>query len=414
MKRAILFCLTIFLLFTIDEVNGQQPRKTVPKKADSVSSQRAPQKRSQAVIVVVNPDSDYKDWVRRIRNNLVLLNFNVRTVLLSEAQGKNLNADLIIKFENYEGNWQTEDLTFRHSYNIEMPKLDRSTMLTYSVDMRNLRSPKDFQPFFSLLDDVIAWVKEYYKFSAVTDNAEKNGERLKSLQNGCDADNLSDCSSLADMYFKGEGIPQNLQKAITLYTKACERGNAAGCKGLALLYRVGVGVPKDSKRAAELYKKACDVGLASGCSNLGVLYENGEGVSYDQRQAIKLYHSACDQGDALGCLNLGVIYHNGDGVQKDLARAAEYSKKGCDGGESLGCFHLAQAYNNGEGVPENPEMTVRYMRKASDLGNSSAFQFIRALRGLAKNEQILQKQCSKGKSEDCKTLLLVKALKVSE
>tara|TARA_R110001606_G_scaffold218857_3_gene366684 strand:- start:60 stop:536 length:477 start_codon:yes stop_codon:yes gene_type:complete len=51
--------------------------------------------------------------------------------------------------------------------------------------------------------------------------------------------------SLAQMYYKGQGVPQDYNEALKLYRKAAEQGNAEALYTLGLMYDDGQGVPQD-------------------------------------------------------------------------------------------------------------------------------------------------------------------------
>lgn len=49
-------------------------------------------------------------------------------------------------------------------------------------------------------------------------------------QNGCDANDAKECSLIARMYYYGQGVSQNEQKAKELFKKSCDLGDETGCK----------------------------------------------------------------------------------------------------------------------------------------------------------------------------------------
>jgi TPR repeat protein len=158
----------------------------------------------------------------------------------------------------------------------------------------------------------------------------------------CDGGERKGCHDLGLMYYRGEGVPKDLNRAADLYKRACDAGGTGGCLDLGLMYLRGEGVPKDPNRAAELYKRACDAGSPPGCTDLGIMYYRGEGVAKDMNQAADLYKRACDAGGSGGCFNLGTMYKRGEGVPKDLNQAADFFKKACDLGMNRGCESLAE------------------------------------------------------------------------
>jgi len=162
-----------------------------------------------------------------------------------------------------------------------------------------------------------------------------------SLQQACDLGDAKGCYKLGLKFAKGESVPKDDAKAVSLLQKACDGGDVMGCNDLGFMYGSGRGVPKDDAKAVQFYQKACDGGHSQSCHNLGVMYASGRGVPTDTAKAFQLYQRACDGGYAGGCNNLGQAYANGWGVQKDVAEAVRLYKKACDGGSPAGCRNLA-------------------------------------------------------------------------
>jgi TPR repeat protein len=162
------------------------------------------------------------------------------------------------------------------------------------------------------------------------------------FRKACDGGERKGCHDLGLMYYKGEGVSQDLNRAAGLYKRACDAGGVGGCLDLGLMYLRGEGVPKDPKRAADFYKHACDDDSPPGCTDLGRMYYEGEGVSQDLNRAAELYKRACDGGGTGGCFDLGSMYLRGEGVPKDRNLAVDFFKKACDAGLSRGCERLAR------------------------------------------------------------------------
>ena len=52
-------------------------------------------------------------------------------------------------------------------------------------------------------------------------------------------------SNLGDLYFKGQGVPQNYAEAVKWYRRAAEQGNAYAQGRLGVSYYEGLGVPQN-------------------------------------------------------------------------------------------------------------------------------------------------------------------------
>src|SRR5512142_1403092 len=75
-----------------------------------------------------------------------------------------------------------------------------------------------------------------------------------------------------------------------------EAGDPKAQCELADMYYKGRGLPKDPAEAARWLRKAADQGNALAQYNLGVSYANGDGVAKDEAEAAKWYRKAGDQG----------------------------------------------------------------------------------------------------------------------
>ena len=77
------------------------------------------------------------------------------------------------------------------------------------------------------------------------------------------------------MYYKGEGIRQDYEKAFYWYEKSANQGLAMAQNNLGAMYYNGRGVRQNKKVAKEYFGKACDNGYQDGCNNYRILNEQG-------------------------------------------------------------------------------------------------------------------------------------------
>jgi TPR repeat protein len=83
--------------------------------------------------------------------------------------------------------------------------------------------------------------------------------------------------------------------------KACYEGGAIACLELGKMYYTGEAVRRDTDRAALLLQQACRGSVAEGCYRLGLMYESGTGIGLDTSRASALFEEACDGGYAQAC-----------------------------------------------------------------------------------------------------------------
>ena len=116
---------------------------------------------------------------------------------------------------------------------------------------------------------------------------------------------------LAELYFVGEGIEQNMTKAAEHARKAAERGDARGMVVLAYLNRAGVGgFAKDPAKSVEWMKASAEKGAAAAKSEMAKVYDGllkGAMVKGDRTANPSV-------GSAIGAFRVSAMYAEQEGV----------------------------------------------------------------------------------------------------
>ena len=107
--------------------------------------------------------------------------------------------------------------------------------------------------------------------------ADERDGQLAFLRGAADEGDSAAQFTLANHYYRGLGVQQDLEKALALYSKAADQGLAAAENRLGIIYERGLGVPQSYGRAMTFYRKAAVQGNALAQFNLGMLYETGKG-----------------------------------------------------------------------------------------------------------------------------------------
>lgn len=79
---------------------------------------------------------------------------------------------------------------------------------------------------------------------------------------------------LADRYYRGEGVPQDKEKAAELYNEAGNNGDMVAQYTLGYMYDKGDGIDKDRDKAMLWYEKAAEQGHEAAQNRLAVLKRN--------------------------------------------------------------------------------------------------------------------------------------------
>jgi uncharacterized protein len=124
---------------------------------------------------------------------------------------------------------------------------------------------------------------------------------------------------IADMYEKGDDLPQNYQQTLRWLRKAAEMD--AGAK--VVLAEHLVNGPKAMQNPAEAFQMCSDAAKDSAVGQycLGTLYLNGLGVAQDPTSAVKWYKKAADWRYPPAMLALADLYETGKGTPVDRPEA---------------------------------------------------------------------------------------------
>jgi TPR repeat protein len=143
------------------------------------------------------------------------------------------------------------------------------------------------------------------------------------MEKAADAGHLLAMNDLGDMYYSGDGVPQEYERAFAWYRKGAMAGNVLAMANLAYLYEHGWGVAKDRVQACAWYRKAAGAGEQNSIRNLRLLDPNGEAIAQDETQTREWYQKRALAGDVAAMYKLGGMYADGRGVSQDYAKAAD-------------------------------------------------------------------------------------------
>lgn len=145
------------------------------------------------------------------------------------------------------------------------------------------------------------------------------------LEDAAEAGSAEAQFRLAELYFTGNGVPQNLHKAVQLYRSSAERGYANAQYNMGVFSEEGRGVPRSLIKAFEWYKKAAEQGHANAQNSLGTMYMQGRAVPQDYVLGIVWFNVSASQGldDAKTNLNQSKQLYLS---RSDIARINELSR----------------------------------------------------------------------------------------
>ena len=223
----------------------------------------------------------------------------------------------------------------------------------------------------------------------LADYYRKNGDYNKTVVYGkksCDID-ADSCSYLASIYYYGEIVKKDYEKAALLYEKSCSGGDTYGCRNIGIMYEKGEGITVNHEKSVKFYDKACKGKDFTACYRLANSYEKGVGVKQDYAVALKKYEFVCEGGfsadyDAAvsSCTEIGTFYKDGKGVKKDSKMAFKFYEKSCTYNNHVGCRNLGDMYKSGLGIEKNIKKAIEFYGRACELEDKDACAVMKKLK----------------------------------
>ena len=169
----------------------------------------------------------------------------------------------------------------------------------------------------------------------------------------------SNFEKAADAYAKGDGVPQDVPKAIVYWEKAKNFWT------IGEHYAKGDGIEKSLDEALKWFTKAGEQNTYFKAA-LGNLYLQGTYFPKEIDKAVYWYERAANEGDANAMAWLGTFYRDGTGKPQDATQAVHWFLKGAVHSDASATQCLAAMLRNGNGIATGPP-AVDYASVADDL-----------------------------------------------
>jgi len=173
--------------------------------------------------------------------------------------------------------------------------------------------------------------------------------------------------TLAEMYFRGMGVQQDIKKAAALYELAAEKNIMHAQQNIAVLYMQGTGVTQNFERALFWFRKAAAQGDSFAQYSIGLRYLNGEGVEQNSSEALSWFKKAAEQGFTQAFWQIGLLYAQGKGVPRDLKEAAAWTRRAAENGYPPAQRTLGFAYLYGQGVQRDVVQAYKWLVISEDM-----------------------------------------------
>jgi TPR repeat protein len=196
---------------------------------------------------------------------------------------------------------------------------------------------------------------------------------IEMLRKSADQGDAEAQISLAGAYFKGQGVPQDNQRAAAWLRQAAEQGNPKAQYNLGLFYKRGLGLRQDVAEAVKWYRKSAEQDFAEADLQLGQLYYSGDvGIDKNYPEAAKWLTKAAEHGKLWAQNTLGVMYEEGYGVDKDPKQAFNWFQRAAERGDAKAQSNLGRLYAEGIGVEKDLVKAYQWLTIAAQQGEITA------------------------------------------
>lgn len=107
---------------------------------------------------------------------------------------------------------------------------------------------------------------------------------------------LQACAQLGEQLLRGDGVAQNIPRALPLLEQAARGGVGSAMFRLGMVYEEGQGVTRDRLRALEYFRAAAAAGEPEGFFNVGAAYVGAHGVKRDYAEGLAWIILAAQRG----------------------------------------------------------------------------------------------------------------------
>jgi hypothetical protein len=179
---------------------------------------------------------------------------------------------------------------------------------------------------------------------------------------------------LGEVLEKGRGTEENLEEAITWYTRGVALGQSDCQAALGALHMNSQIANEDPDKAHELFQLSSLQGNRWGTYLLGSSYALGYGVKKDESAALECFHRGAEDNDPRCTFRLGHAYLFGLGVKKNVGAAIKWLKAASRLDFTEANLYLGLILLYEDDVETNETEAARWLRKAAEANDKRALR----------------------------------------
>ena len=215
----------------------------------------------------------------------------------------------------------------------------------------------------------------FFKVGKIYEEEGLINQAVKYYEEGHNEGNLKCTQRLGIMYYNGEGVERNLDKAIEYMQIAVQKKEPHAMYVLAVAYlRTNKFGEKTTEISKELLKRAFELKSPYAAESLASLMINElkEGKEINNDELIKYIRFGVENGLENSIFQYGYIYEKGIGVPQDLETAYYYYNIAAEKNSINAIVKIADWYKKGIYFKCNIDLAIRWYEKAADMGDLDA------------------------------------------
>ncbi len=169
---------------------------------------------------------------------------------------------------------------------------------------------------------------------------------------------------LGNRYHQGDGVEQDMEKAVEWWKKASDKGEIPATHNLGVYYQTIDDIP-NAKKYLEISVSA---GYIDSYFNLALCYLRHAAEGDNVQKGIDLLEEAAEKGHTDSQWRLFGIYYDGTVVTKDFDKARYWLEKCLETDYPKAHYAMAASLAQGTLYPEDLDKALEHWRKAVELG----------------------------------------------
>lgn len=193
--------------------------------------------------------------------------------------------------------------------------------------------------------------------------------------------------TIGTMYAKGQGVPQDEDKAVKWFTKSADKGNAIAYQKLGLIFADEASKYYDTEQAIEYLEKSIKEGNDFANYQLGKIYVDPESKFYDIAKAVAHLQISANEGNHFANYQLGKVYSSYGTKFFDVHKAIKNFKISALKGNIEAFYQMGKVYANPNYDCYSPIKAFDCFRIAQNNGHPYAQNQINRLNDRVNNSQ---------------------------